>query len=211
MRTVVWEPLYNSVWHQPISFWILQGLFLAIVARRPLRDRAANVLVLGGTLLAALDAGLTQLHSPVPAAAQTYVGLVFVILGDWRYWIVFSREMRPGASWARCFGEGAALALVVPVAVLLPQKLGWIAGGRPLYLTYELGALGLALLVAALRRARHPLVGFWVATYGLWALADVVILWRGDVGFLLRLLPNTLYYGCFWPVVYAVWLQRESR
>lgn len=207
----MWEPLYNSLWHQPISFWILQALFVAIVLRRPLRDRFANAILVGGTLLAALDAGLTQVRSPVPAAWQTYVGLVFVILGDWRYWVVFVRDTRPLASWRRCFAEGTALALVVPLAVLLPQKLGWIAGGRPLYLTYELGALALALGVAWRKRVRHPLVGFWLATYGLWALADVVILWRGDVGFLPRLLPNTLYYGCFWPVVYAVWLQRESR
>ena len=43
---------------------------------------------------------------------------------------------------------------------------------------------------------------FVIGYYGLWAAADAIILTTGaDMGFLLRVLPNALYYGGFVPVV----------
>jgi hypothetical protein len=41
-----------------------------------------------------------------------------------------------------------------------------------------------------------------IGYYALWAGADAIILTSGaDTGFLLRVLPNALYYGGFVPVV----------
>ncbi len=78
------------------------------------------------------------------------------------------------------------------------------AAGEPrvLFLVYEL--LFLLLTLALLRwhpgvRAvawLTPVSRFVLIYYGLWASADAIILATGsDLGFLLRVVPNLLYYG----------------
>jgi hypothetical protein len=42
---------------------------------------------------------------------------------------------------------------------------------------------------------------FEIAQYALWALADVIILGGHDVGYALRLVPNTMYYVLYLPFV----------
>ena len=45
-------------------------------------------------------------------------------------------------------------------------------------------------------------VTFVIGYYALWASADAIILASGaDVGFLLRVVPNALYYGGLVPVI----------
>ena len=43
----------------------------------------------------------------------------------------------------------------------------------------------------------REVTGFVAVQYALWALADAVILWVHPAGFLLRVVPNVLYYGLF--------------
>ena len=52
------------------------------------------------------------------------------------------------------------------------------------------------------------LTQFEIAQYVLWAGADVVILSGHDVGYLLRLLPNAMYYALFVP--FAWWSAPEE-
>ena len=96
------------------------------------------------------------------------------------------------------------LTVIVPI---VSQVVLWVlsnAAGeiRVLYLVHEL--LFLLLTLSLLRW--HPGVKAvaWLAPvsryvliyYGLWASADVIILATGsDLGFLLRVVPNLLYYG----------------
>lgn len=201
----MWERLYNSSGHHPYSFWLLQASFLLVLAVARPRDRRVLWLCLGGTLVAALDAWLTQTASILPGGWQAPVAMFFVIVGDWRYWLVKEGERRSGI---HAVLSSLTLALVVPLAIWLPKHLGWLAG-RPLFLTYEVAAFSLAAWMAR-RRGFSPVTLLWLAIYGSWALADVLILSLGDLGYGLRLVPNTLYYGVFWPAVYAIAKRREA-
>lgn len=195
----MWQSLYDSSWHHPVSFWILQALLLVALVARPPRARRVMALLVGGTALAALDAWLTQPASLVPRAWQANVGLGFVILGDWRYWFV--RALRPGRPWRVAALRSLGLALIVPVAMLGPQLLG--VSGRTLYLLYEGSAFLLTLGIALATRRQLPLAAFWLVMYGLWIVADLLILAGLDLGYAVRLVPNALYYGGFWALVYA--------
>ena len=96
----------------------------------------------------------------------------------------------------------AALTLIVPAAsqvvlALLPDAL---TGARTLFLVYEVSFAVLTLvLLRSHPNARLPWVRsvarFVLAYYTLWAGADVLILLIDDPGFLLRVVPNVLYYG----------------
>jgi hypothetical protein len=105
------------------------------------------------------------------------------------------------------------LALPVPVAQAL---LGAVfprlfAEPRHTYLAYEclflvwMGAYGLWLsqreVSTAGRRFLRQLCLYSLGYYALWALADVWILSGADLGYLLRVVPNLLYYSLFLPFV----------
>jgi len=195
----MWQSLYDSSWHHPVTFWILQALLLVALAVRPPRAPRVLALLVGGTALAALDAWLTQPASVVPKTWQANVGLIFVILGDWRYWFV--RALGPERRWRPAALRSLGLALIVPVAMIVPQLLG--VTGRPLYLLYECSAFALALGVAMVTRRQLSLAAFWLVMYGLWIVADLLILAGLDLGFAVRLVPNALYYGGFWTLVYG--------
>jgi hypothetical protein len=97
-----------------------------------------------------------------------------------------------------------ALTLIVPLSSqlimgMLPESQ---QGSRVLFLVYEIEFF---LLTCALM-LWHPQVKanpwmrqvsqFVLLYYGLWATADAIILAAGsDLGFALRVIPNTLYYG----------------
>ena len=59
-----------------------------------------------------------------------------------------------------------------------------------------------AALDPDLRRWLLLVTTFEVVQYGLWVSIDVVIFAGADVGYLLRFVPNFLYYVAFVPFVY---------
>jgi hypothetical protein len=85
------------------------------------------------------------------------------------------------------------------VTSLLPESWGT---PRVLYLIYELAFFSLTLcLLRWLPNLRanpwlRAVSRFVLVYYGLWAAADAILLASGaDIGFLLRVVPNLLYYG----------------
>jgi hypothetical protein len=150
---------------------------------------------------------------------HTAVMFLFVLLGDFRIFLLLSHLAARERALARSLREAAAWTLLVPVAAgALRGALGLVAGelpGQVLWLIYELVFAALALwLRARLLPARvgpgwPPLVGFLRAVcayvalyYGLWATADVLILVGVDAGWALRVIPNQLYYGLTVPFVW---------
>ncbi len=155
-------------------------------------------------------------------AAATAVMFLFVLLGDFRVFaLVFSLATggwpRPG----RGLREAAVWTAIVPVCAGAPYFLvdRWVADlpGQVLWLLYELGFLTLALVlrsrviparlgadVAGLSRFLRAALAYVATYYGLWATADALILFADlDAGWLLRVLPNQLYYAFWTPFVYA--------
>lgn len=219
MPESTFERIYSSPLHDPLFFWLAAALFvLALAARLPF---------LAGFLIAftfeiAADALATGALSPIPKDASwgTPVAVAFVLLGDFRYFLLVERYRREGSggrSAPAVFGSAAAWAFLVPVASFALRSLvpSLAAPVRVTFLTYELMFLVLALVLrfAVLPRAAAgaaPDVRRWlleitvfeIVQYGLWATADVLILSGAPQGFLLRLAPNAMYYAFFLPFVF---------
>jgi hypothetical protein len=226
----MFERLYASGWHNPGLFWLVGASFFVWLLRG--RPFLRSFLLLF-TLEIVADAWQSgTLASPLVAAAglATPVAIAFVILGDFRYFLLVERyapiegvppkESLAGLGSPRAWLVALGLALVVPIAstlvhtVAVPQHFTDV---RRTFLLYEAMFLVIALVLRfvvlprRLLRASEPIrswllgvTSFVAVQYALWASADVVILATGgDGGFLLRIVPNVLYYAVFLPFVAA--------
>lgn len=154
----------------------------------------------------------------VPGASSV-LPLLFVLLGDFRVlWLVL-HVADPSAPRRAALRAALATAAVPGLAYALHGGLGALVGGLPgqaLWLTHELlflalaavlGRVGVPRLVDPSRPAPAAFVravlGFVAGYYGLWALADVLILAGVPEGWGLRVVPNQLYYGLTVP--YVAW------
>ena len=158
----------------------------------------------------------------------TAVMFLFVLLGDFRVFVLIFALM---AIHARrplrgALAEAALWTFVVPVTTLVVHSgLTALYGPLPeqaLWLIYETGFVVLVLVlrrVVVVRRVAEPALRRYLATvlayvgvyYGLWALADALIVATGaDAAWALRMVPNQLYYALFVPFVYALGFARRN-
>jgi hypothetical protein len=213
----VFQALYDSGWHHPLACLVATLLSLvALAVRRPALWKLALVL----QLEIALDALLTGAWSPLEmsAAPAQLLAVLFVLVGDWRWYFLLLRQGLPRAPAA---GAALAASMMVPVLAFvaraaLPRLLG---STRALLLLYEVlfALVALTAIVLIRRGADGPvkryllrLAIFELAQYGGWAIADALIVGVGDVGYLVRVVPSLLYYAAFVPFA---WLSapREAR
>ncbi len=218
----MWQHLYESALNQPIAGCLLTAATLVWIGQRP-QGLLRLLLMLFGVQLC-LDNFLTGAWNPLPqhSSWNQPLAILFVILGDWRFFLLTERfAQRPVPKW-QPWVVALAFALIVPVIqgaaiALFPQAFPTL---RHTFLAYELLFLALAIswrafvLPARLASTPHPvrnwlleLSYFEIAQYALWPLADVLILAGTDqgveAGYALRLVPNTLYYGLF--LAFAAW------
>jgi hypothetical protein len=195
---------HDSPWHNPLSFWLAGLALLPVIVR--LRGFIRRYL-LAFTIAISVDALLSGALSPIggaPPAFGTAVALVFVLLGDLRFFLLVERFARRRSYVARALG----LTMVVPVLVI-PVRLA-AAPDRVLWLTYEslFVALAVALRTIVLPRRLHhvpvatrrflfALTTFQIVQYGLWASADLLLLRDVGLGWGLRVAANTMYYAGF--------------
>ena len=204
------EAFYASAYQHPWLLWLAALLAAAVLAaRRGLDPRLRGYLAcLVG--LSLLDAWLSSNHvygiGVLPGPFASFVSLFFVLAGDFRYLLLAVAATPWGGLRieARNLAVAAALTAIVPlfsqaIFSLLPDSLG---APRVLFLVYELAFIGLTgSLMRWNRNLRETawlrLVSrFVLLYYALWAGADAIILATGsDLGFLLRVVPNALYYG----------------
>lgn len=223
--------IYDSPWHHPLVCWLAAPLVLVALWRARPRSEAAAAkqalwrLAIAGQLLIALDGLATGSFSPLAAdsSAAAVVSFLFVLVGDLRYFVLLERFSRPQTPPpGQVAGRAFVLAMLTPVVFQLVSMIFPAAFQVPRhkFLAYEVLFL---LLLAAVRwlilprRAaaaagsqatqqslqwlRH-LTAFEAGQYGLWILADIVILAGVRAGLLLRLVPNVLYYVMFVPLAY---------
>jgi hypothetical protein len=156
----------------------------------------------------------------------TAILLTFVLLGDFRVYLLLFRLGRMERPLAQVLTEAAAWTFIVPVfAFVVDSALHAVRPGLPeqsIWLVYELAFLSIALwlrtggiarlfpLLNDVMRVRLEAVAAYVAVYyALWASADVVIMvLRLDIGWALRVIPNQLYYAFYLPFV---WFQTSSK
>lgn len=215
------EELYNS----PLILPLLPFLTAPIVLVLGLRLRS-----LFGWIIAvfaveiALDAWLTGSISPIHAPPELgwVVPVVFVILGDLRYFLVVEACAPKPVVW-RAALVSTGLALIVPVTTQVARAFIRRVHDdeRVNYLVYELLFFTLAVVFRLVvvpkrtpdsdpeRRAlARRVTEFEIVQYGLWACADILILagLQGP-GYALRIVPNVLYYVGF---LFFVWFWARS-
>jgi hypothetical protein len=208
-----WRAVYESPWHNPGFFWLCGALFFLAMGLRQGGLRGF-LQVFGLAILA--DCTLTGGWSPIPQGAPggTAAAVLFVILGDLRYLLLAEGLRRGDGPGKRALLRALPLSLLIPALAFgarlaLPST---FAPARPFFLLYELLFFALALLHGLWSLRRIPagapssflrdLMGFELTQYGLWALADVLILTGVGEGHLLRLVPNAMYYAFFLPFVW---------
>ena len=211
-----WEDFYRSDLQGLYALLVVPALFLVYlrVAGRRGAGRGAPRFVflycLVFTVQTLLDPIATgPLVRGAASGIATAVALLFVLLGDFRVFIlVFSCV--PSLSGTRALAWAAALAPAVAVTgFAINAALDALAGplsSQVLWLSHEL--VFVAVTCELLRRyggdafLRRCLL-YVLAYYALWALSDVLILLGVDAGWQLRIVPNQLYYALWTP---AVWL-----
>lgn len=228
--------LYQSDAQAVYALWIVPLLFLAWLIVTPTgragassawRERDAGFLRLYTILFGletVLDPFATGPFLRATGQQDTAVGtgvlFLFVLLGDFRVFLLLFRMARPERPLGTSLARAAAWTFVVPVAAgLVNTALHALRPGLPsqtIWLVYELLFLAMALWLRGSyvpsevgpgdperRRGLRAVAGYVAVYYALWALADVLILVFGlDAGWLLRVVPNQLYYAFWLPFVW---------
>jgi hypothetical protein len=222
MTAPTWQAFYHADWQFPFAVMVVPFAFLLYRAiarerREDALDPALASFVSTWVTLFTFETLLDPIATGPLAkslgshSAEQFLGTLFVVLGDFRvFWLVM-RFRTPSQTTRRAALEGLALAIPAPLlAGLVSLRAGT---GQVMWLTHELVSLGLAFALARLTapsdtarpahaRFARTVLGYMAAYYGLWAMADVLILSGVDAGWPVRLVPNQLYYGFFVPFVW---------
>jgi len=159
--------------------------------------------------------------------ASTGVMLAFVLIGDFRVFLLVSYLTRSERSLRTAALEAGLWTLVVPVFTGISlASLKFVVPELPeqvMWLTYELAFVVVVLVLRRrvvpirltdengdLARRLQAVVGYVGCYYALWATSDALTLFGGlDVSWLLRIVPNQLYYGFYLPWVAFVFFWRR--
>jgi hypothetical protein len=207
------QAIYDAPWHHPGIAWIA-AVFAALAFARKQRFLLGWFCVF--LLVTVADAFFTGALSPVPAKHAWIAGVVFVILGDLRFFLLAERYSR-GRLDRRAAITAVGLSLIVPVITEVVRRLVPLVGATP-RLTYLLYEVLFLLLALAARFVVYPsrLLGvvpgpvrqwvlsiatFEIVQYGLWIVADLLLLAGVEWALVFRIVPNTLYYAVFLPFV----------
>ena len=239
MSFATWQSFYESDLQSVYALLVVPAsfLFYRFLRGRPahaLRADAADF-VDGYAIVFALETMLDPVATGplvralgLSANGGTAVLVLFVLLGDFRvYLLVFALiAIARHHRWVTALRRAAAATLAVPlVAVTLDAALHRAVtsvSDDSVWIIYEslfvIVALGVRGWIAPARVAADArLAGYlralllYVALYyGLWASIDGLIQVGGlDVGWLLRVLPNQLYYSLWVPVVFFTFFSRR--
>jgi hypothetical protein len=214
------------------GFWALLlvpalWLLVRILRGRPSRDgvepaaaRFVDAFALVFAVQTLLDPIATgPVARALPAPWPTALSLLFVLLGDFRVFLLVAflaggrNRLRPA------LGEAALLTPIVPIfAWIVERALSGAFGplpGQALWLLHEVSFLGLLLLLSARVAIREPdpaaprarylraVMSYAAAYYALWAFCDVGILLGFAPAYAVRAIPNQLYYAFFVPFAHA--------
>jgi hypothetical protein len=213
---VSYAELYDSFIQHPLLLWVGAFLGVLIALWRPGLSRSVRWFCVAFAIVSVLDAWLTATHIPgigrLSGPAASLVPLAFVLIGDFRYFFFIESARSDGTLVASsgAVARACTWTLVVPLGSQLVITALSSHDPRVLFLVYETLFVVLSVSIATLYLPRRSdalrwtrrVTGFVIGYYALWATADAIILTtKADLGFLLRVVPNVLYYGCFVPMV----------
>jgi hypothetical protein len=223
----MFRALYDAWWQFPVGIFALQLVAAGALIRS--RQRAV-ALPAGGARLLWFGVVIMQIIIMLDDASKgpwlsgslaTGFNVAFVIAGDLRFLLLlerFGREPRHFRLQHAALAIGVSAMLPLAAWIIATKAIG--AGeGRVLFLVHEamfaMLALGLWLATRARRDlAEEPrrwltkLCAFELMQYALWAVADIAILIGADAGYLLRVVPNVMYYVAFVPFA---WLTAPTQ
>ncbi len=213
----MFEQLYKSPWTATALLATVNLVGLVAWLRR-------KSFLVGWVVLCAVvafgDALRSGAWSPLHLLASPHednIGLLFVLFGDFRFFLLVERfacrpkigafERTAPKAWLTAIG----LTVIAPLLSLaLMQVYPTRFTGRWTYLFWELLLVGLVTVYRsaslpkrlatapdAVRKWLFQISLFETVQYALWASADIIIFLGADAGFLLRVVPNVLYYGVF--------------
>lgn len=217
----MFQSLYVSPWIATVLVAAVSTLGCALWLRH--RSFLVTWFVLF-TLVTIADALRSGAFSPLQRSPwwDEKAAIAFVFLGDLRYFLLVERfASRPDTKPRDATTRGAwlaataftAIAPLVSVALIkaFPKP---FAEPRWIFMGYEavvIGVVGtirlfmlprrLAATTGAVRKWLLEVTQFELTFYALWLISDVIILRGADTGFLLRIVPNVMYYGLFLPFV----------
>lgn len=208
------KAIYDSPWHHPFVAYVVGVALLFSLAHR-LPFLYAYLVLFTVTILA--DATATGGWSPVPIGtlAYTVFSVLFIVLGDLRYFVLVERATHPNDKLSRVMTWSVGVSLIMPIASgVLTRVVPAMQNDRVLYMVYEavMGCIVLGLdrfryapssASAEIRQWVHRVSVLFATLYFGWAMSDLVILIGVDAGHLLRVVPNVLYYGAFLPFVFV--------
>ena len=229
-----WQQLYASelqgVWAQ----WVVPALFLVFLGTRGqaaggMAPRAAPfvrayaVVFALETMLDPFAGGpLLRWLGLAGGGAQTAVMVLFVLVGDFRVFLLASVLGAPagdGRLRVRDVAAACGWTLVVPIVAVAGEAAVRATVVAPpeqaIWIVYEIAFVVMALVWrhaivparvpperVAVRAYLQALWGYVAIYYALWAAADLLIVAGLDAGWALRLVPNQLYYAWYVPFVY---------
>jgi hypothetical protein len=212
-----WEAFYRGDVQGLWSLLVVPSLFL--LAFPWLRPRTAGADPRAAPFVRAWAVvfAVETIVDPLAIVAAGVSMLPFVLLGDFRVFLLLLGVLEPARPLPGTIARAAAWTLLVPAASLILYRLAQAAAGplpeQVLWLFYECAFVLLALwwgvrLVPA-RRPRaegflRAVLTYVAVYYGLWAVADVLILSGWDGGWAVRVIPNQLYYAFWVPVVWTL-------
>jgi hypothetical protein len=212
---VEWAAWYASDGQGVYALLVVPALFLVYLlleGRRGAQHGAQRFVFLYclvfsvETLLDPISTGL--LVKGAAALAGRLTSLLFVLLGDLRVLLLVfycCGAFSPRQALLRASLFTVAVPILAFLAnALLDATLGPVSG-QVLWLCHELLFVTLSVWLLT-RYGGNPFLRrvllFVAAYYGLWATSDILILNDVDLGWLLRALPNQLYYAFFVPFVW---------
>jgi hypothetical protein len=201
---------FKALYDNPLASTLLPCVAaLVVLAWAQRKRRFPRVYGSVFAIAIAADAFLNGPWTPIKAGTSwaTAAAVTFVIVGDFRYFVVLEEATKNRFKWLRAVGW----ALVVPVTTQIVRwRFPRIEHDElSTFLLYEILFFSLAAGVRVFRVPRATNVHlakratqFELLQYGLWIAADIGLSTLGsDAFYAVRLLPNLLYYVAFVPAM----------
>jgi hypothetical protein len=228
-----WADFYQSDAQSVYGLWIAPAVFLAYwLLLRPERrggvePRATSFvnayapLFAIETIIDPYATGPLLRRLGIEGDAVTYWMVPFVLLGDFRVFLLIFYVIDPARGIGRSVMRAAAWTLVVPLVAVaalhaletryanLPPTSIWIIYegcfvAMAAFLDFVLLPRALGLQRFEVHQYLRALVRYVALYYALWVIADLLIARGADWAWALRIVPNQLYYGFWVPFAYLV-------